>query len=264
MEKILPKFLPIIFVLFLFAFLFPLSVSADYQSAYNDYSYNYTVYRTTYNDYQVAKSTFLTYHTLTAQNDAVNKLRAVLKARNQVMFVYFDLLQEKLNGTPGVPDDAKTTFGKVKESEKTWLTDHQKKIDAAASLDDLNSASSEFESRYHQMDTETKQAIGSVLSAKENTLGSKVDTFITDLQTKTAEIRQSGENTSFADRGVIDTKNKLNLFRTKLSAANDIFYPKYNSDQIDIFKGEQQFTQANQYLREAVSFLKEIIKSFTG
>lgn len=269
MKKLLPKFLfPVSFflsfILYLLSFIWSQPVLADYTSAYNDYTYNYTVYRNTYNDYQVSKSTFLTYHTLTAQSDAINKLRAVLKARDQVVFGYYNLLQEKLNATPGVTDDFESTFGKVKDSEQSWLTDHQKKIDAAASLDDLNSASSEFENRYPQMDTETKQAIGSVLLAKENTLAAQVDTFITNLQTKTTEIRQSGENTTFADRGVIDTKNKLDLFRTKLTAANEVFFPKSNFGQIDIFKGQQQFTQANQYLREAVNFLMEIIKSFTG
>lgn len=257
------KFLPVL-LLTVACFLLPSPVLADYQSAYNDYSYNYTLYRHTYNDYQVAKSTFLTYHTLTAQSDAIDKLRAVLKARDQVMFVYYNLLQEKLNATAGVTDTDKTTSGRIKESEKTWLTDHQKKIDAAGSLEDLNDASAEFESRYPQMDTETKQAIGSILLAKEGTLGSQVEIFIESLQAKTAEIRQSGEDTTFADRGVINTKNKMVLFHTKLAAAWDVFFPKASTGQIEIFKGQQVLTEANQYLREAVSFLMEIIKSFTG
>lgn len=257
------KFLPVL-LLAASSYLLAPPVLADYQSAYNDYSYNYTLYRNTYNDYQVAKSAFLTYHTLTAQSDAINKLRAVLKARDQVMFVYYNLLQEKLNATVGVTDDTKTTFGKVKESEKTWLTDHQKKIEAAGSLEDLNSASAEFENRYSQMDTETKQAIGSILLAKEGTLGSQVETFIDSLNTKITEIRQSGEDTTFADRGVINTKNKIELFHTKLTATRDVFFPETSSGQIEIFKGQQRLSEANQYLREAASFLSEIIKSFTG
>lgn len=258
------KFLPVLFLTAACYLLSAPSAFADYQSTYNDYSYNYTLYRHTYNDYQVAKSTFLTYHTLTAQSDAIDKLRAVLKARDQVMFVYYNLLQEKLNVTAGVTDTDKTTFGRIKESEKTWLTDHQKKIDAAGSFEDLNTASTEFENRYSQMDTETKQTIGSTLLAKENTLGSQVETFITDLNTKVTEIRQSGEDTTFADRGVINTKNKVDLFHTKLTAAHDVFFPKASTGQIEIFKGQQALTEANQYLREAVSFLMEIVKSFTG
>lgn len=260
------NFLPAVAILFLIAFRYPPSARADYQSAYSDYSYNYTVYRSAYNDYQVAKSTYLTYRTLTSQSNAIDKLRAVLRARDQVVFVYYNLLQEKLNATAGVADDVKTTFGKIKESEKTWLADHQKKIDAAASLDDLNATSSEFESRYGQMDTETKQAIGSILLAKESALESQVEAFITKLQTKLTEIRQSGDDTTFADRGIIDIQNKLELFQTKLGQAREVFYPKsaYAGSQIEIFQGQQKLTEANQYLREAVNFLTEIIKSFTG
>ena len=256
------KFLSI-FLLSAACCLLPAPVYADYQSAYNDYSYNYTVYRNTYNDYQVSKSTFLTYHTLTSQNDAIDKMRAVLKARDQVMLVYYNLLQEKLNATPGVEESVKITFGKIKESEKNWLTDHQKKIEAANSLEDLNSASAEFENRYPQMDTETKQAVGEILLAKENNLGGQVDQFINNLNTKLTKIRQAGEATTFADRGIINTKNKLELFRTKLTQSREVFYSK-NSGKIELFTGQQKLLEANQYLREAVNFLSEIIKSYTG
>ena len=96
------------FILLLFVFALP--VRADYQTAYNDYLYNYNLYRSAYSNYQVAKSTYNTYRTLTSQNDAILKLRAVLSARNQLMFVYYDLLTEKLNVTPEVSNDYKNTF----------------------------------------------------------------------------------------------------------------------------------------------------------
>ena len=92
------KYFSALVLLFLFCFATP--VRADYTKAYSDYTYNYNLYRQSYSDYQVAKSTYATYRTLTAQNDAILKLRSVLTARNQLMFVYYDLLVEKLNTTP--------------------------------------------------------------------------------------------------------------------------------------------------------------------
>ncbi|MCL4390405.1 MAG: hypothetical protein M1484_03125 [Patescibacteria group bacterium] len=253
------KVLPIIFAFFLLA----APVRADYNSAYNDYTYAYGQYRTAYNAYLVSKSTYLTYNTLTSQNDAIEKLRAVLSARDQVMFVYYDLLQEKINATASIPDDYKNTFAGIKQSEKDWLAANQTKIAAAASLDDLNSVSAEFASRYPQMDTETKQIIGTVYAAKEQTLNTQLTDWITSLNAKLAQMRADGQSTTLADRGLLNTKSKLDLFSQKMIEANGVFTTK-NSDGIDLFKGQQTYSQANQYLREAAGFLTEIIKSITG
>lgn len=255
--------LSIVLLMFLFAFRFPLSASADYSSAYQDYVYNYQLYRTAYNEFQVAKSTFQTYKTLTAQADAVIKFREVIKARDQVVFVYYDLLQEKMNNTTGISDDAKTTLANIKKSERDWLTTHQKRIDAASSLDDLNAASSEFESRYPQMDLETKQTIGTILIAKETTLSNRQGSLISDLTTKLAAIRADGQDTSFFDRGLINTKNKLDLNLEKIKQAAAVFNTS-SRDTIDLFAGQQKLTEANQYLREANTFVLELIKAITG
>lgn len=249
-----------------FKILYSSPVLADYQQAYSDYTYQYSLYRTADNNYQISKSTYLTYKTLTAQNDAIDKLRATLKARASVMSAYYALLQEKLNSTPGIPDDSKNTFYSIKNSESDWLSAHQKKIDAAASLDDLNLVSSDFESRYPQMDTESKQTIGTILLAKESYLKGTMDSLIASFSAKLSDIRQDGTNTSIWDRGVINTKNKLDLYQTKIDQAHNVFFPKNNSsnNKIDLFSGQQRLTEANQYLREAESFLMEIVKAVTG
>lgn len=231
-------------------------VHADYQRAYQDYVYNYGAYRNSYNEYTVAKSTYQTYRTLTAQNEAINKFRAVLKNRATVMAVYYNLLQEKL-----VND--KDTFNGIKESEKGWLDAHQKKIDAAGSLEDLNSVSQEFDSRYSQMDLETRQTVGKILLSKEIDLKGQLDLIFNNLDTKLKEMRTEGVNTTTQDRGVISSKNKLELFNQKVDEGKAIFFPERN-DQIDIFKGQQRLTEANQYLRETVNYLLEVIKSVTG
>lgn len=182
------------------------------------------------------------------------------------MIVYYNLLQEKLNATPVVDDATKSTFNNIKESEKSWLGDNQAKIDAAASLEDLNSVSSEFDSRYRQMDKETKQTVGRILLSKEADLKGQVDSQIGTLGIKLTEIRQSGQNTSDLDRGVIAASNKLQLYLEKVNQANDIYFSQssYNQESIDLYLGQQKLTEANQYLRETVSYLMEIVKGILG
>lgn len=257
------SFLPVFFLAF---FLLAPVVRADYNTAYRDYVYNYQLYRNAFNDYQVAKSTYQTYRTLTAQNDAIAKFKTVLEARDSVMAVYYNLLQEKLNMTPAVDDATKNTFNGIKTSEKSWLDVNQAKIDAAGSLDDLNSVSAEFDSRYSQMDLETKQTVGNILLAKEADLKGQLDQLIgTEVQIL-SQIRQSGQDTSQWDRGVISAKSKLDLYQQKVGEAHDTFYPQntYSNQGINIFQGQQALTSANQYLRETVGYLLEIIKGITG
>lgn len=267
MSRLLPSrfIFPLVIILLSYIFLFKSSfVRADYQKAYTDYTYSYSLYRQAHNDYQIAKSTFLTYRTLVSQNEAINKLRAVLKARDQVILSYYNLLQEKMNATEGLNSEAKNTFFEIKNSELAWLAGHQTKIEAASSLEDLSSVSGEFESRYSQIDTETKQTIGAILSAKEETLSKKVSTLSTNVSEKLTEIRQAGEETAVLERGLINVNNKLTLHSEKMTQVKSVFTAADSYRGIDLFRGQQRLTEANQYLREAVNFLLEIIKSITG
>ena len=265
MRKLLPT-LVFILIFFLSAIRYPLSANADFNSAYQDYTYTNQLYRTAVNEYQIAKSSYQTYRTLTAQNEAINKFQKVLKARNQVMTVYYDLVQEKMNSTIGVSSDSKNTFNSIRLSEEAWLSDHQKKIDAAASLEDLNSVSTEFDQRYSQMDTETKQAIGTIELAKVATLGRDVDLLVERLSGRISDINKSGEDTSFASRGLISARNKLQLYSYNFDAARNSFYPQksYGNESINLFSGQRQLSGAKQYLSETITLLLEIINNITG
>lgn len=231
-------------------------MAADYQTAKNDYTYQYSLYREKIDSYQVAKSTYQTYRTLTAQNDAIVALRVAVQSRDRVISTYYNLLQEKLNETPGISPEYRSTFSSIKESEKSWLATHQKKIDAAATLEDLNAAAAEFETHYPQFDRETKQTIGTILLTKEANLKKETDQNIDALNAQLILMRQSGEKTDLWDRGLITVKNKLDLYDQKIAQTKD--------ENIETYKRTQLLVQANQYLREAVSYLLEIIKSVTG
>ncbi len=238
-------------------------VRADYASAYTDYTFNYSKYRDSYNAYQVSKSTYTTYKTLTAQTDAIAKLKTVIQARDKVMASYYDLLQEKLNATTGIPSDSQATFFQMKTSEKSWMADHQKKIDAAATLDDLNLASSVFESHYPQFDSETKQVVGMVLIAKETNLAARWDVLATGVSDKRKEINLAGENTTLGERDVISARNKKDLTMTDITAVQTMLIPQ-NNQKTDLFGAQQKLSEANQYLKEGTNYLLEIIKGITG
>lgn len=229
MRKILP-----VFILFFFL---AKPVSADYQQAYNDYTYQYSQYRRAHDDYQVAKSSYAAYQTLNAQTNAINKLRAVLQTRDSLISSYYDLLFEK-------------SAGKISLAQKDWLAEHQRKLAAAASLEDLNSAAGEFESRYPQIDAETKQAVGIILLAKEKVLTDQWTKLADDTSVKMKAIPDTG----IGERGVIAARDKFALGIKKLTGLK---WETLLSDQ-------QKLSEANQYFREATDYLLEVVKSVTG
>lgn len=247
----------------LFVFAAP-CVLADYQSAHSDYAYNYSLYRAAHNDYQVAKSSYSTYKTLASQNEAIKRMRTVLQTRDRVVSVYFDLLQEKLNQTLGVEEETRNTFSNIRASEKSWLASHETKIEAAGGLADLNSVSAEFEARFGQMDRETKQAVGNVLLGKEAVMLNKLEDLLSDLGDKIKEMRDSGEKTSSLERGMINIRDKVGLHKEKIDQGKKVFFGVDSEGKIDVFAGQQKLSEANQYLREAGSFLRELVKSITG
>ncbi len=258
-----------LFLFFLTAscYLLAAPASADFNSAYQDYVYSQQQYKNAHNSYQIAKSAFQTYGTLTAQNDAIAKFKSVLQTRNQVVSSYFDLLQERLNTAEGVAPDQIKTFSAVRDNEKKWLSENQTQIEAAESLEDLNKISSKFASQYPQILEETKQVTGSILVAKEEVLRGKLNINLANFSQKIAELRSAGENTTSADRGLITIQDKLNFQSGKVESAKLIFSgnkTNYSREGINLLSGQKELIEANQYLKEATNNLLELVRSFTG
>lgn len=228
-------------VLFLFILASP--VKADYGSSYDQY-------RTTHSDYQVAKSAYGTYKTLIAREEAVKRMRLVLKARDDLSAAYFDMVFTR------VPASYKDTFSKIRDSEKTWLTDHQKKIDAAAALEDLNAVSKEYEGRYPQMDSETKQAIVMLLLDKQSLLFARWETLAAAVSDNINRVSLEGGDVGLGERGVVSARNKKELAMAKMVLAA--------KTPTDLFAAQQRLTESKQYLREGTDYLNEVLRAVTG
>lgn len=255
------RFVTALVALSLLSFFLSRPIIADYQKAYSDYTFQSSEYKTSYNDFLIARSAYQTYGTLTSQQEAITKFKSVLKERNDVISSYYSLLQEKLNETASVSGEQRATFDKIRLSEGRWLSENQVKVDAAASLDDLNSVSSEFASRFNQMTLEGKQAVGTVLIAKEVLLRGQVQAVFDALNTKVTEIRATGEDTSVWNRWLFSAQNKLIIHDQKMADANKLIYSP--STTIDLFKAQQTLAEANQYLKETLQQLQEIINAIT-
>ncbi len=114
------------------------STSTPIVQAQESYAYQVTKYIELKDKYQTAKSTFLTFKTATAKNDAFQKTKDYLKQIDNVYKAYLLLVEERTNTISW--DYASTPreglLQKIKD-EITYFDNNQKDIDASQALEDL-------------------------------------------------------------------------------------------------------------------------------
>lgn len=235
----------------------------DFLRAYQDYTYNYGVYRRTHNDYVLAKGQYLSYKTLKSKTNAYDKTLAMLQARDEVIKTYLTALRLKLVETEGVPSlERDALFGRI-DTEVAWYEDHRGRLASAGSLEDLVINSEEVEDRYALSEILYYQTLISILAGKENDFRERLMAVISDVKDKVAEIRQNQDkNTRKIERWILEAELRLTRSQEKTFEAQGVIsdLKERDRDKYKIYNESQEFiTESHQYLKEANSFLKEII-----
>src|SRR3989344_2566962 len=197
----------------------------DFLRAYQDYTYNYSIYRRAHNDYVLAKGQYLSYKTLKSKTNAYDKTLAMLQARDEAIKTYLTALRLKLVETEGVPSlERDALFGRI-DTEVAWYEDHRGSLASAGRLEDL------------------------VVNS--------------DIKDKVAEIRQNQDkNTRKIERWVLEAELRLTRSQEKTFDAQSVIFElkERDRDKFKVYNESREFiTESHQYLKEASSFLKEII-----
>lgn len=263
------KRLALIFSFFLVAvFLLPRTASSqesqfDFFRAYQDYTFNYGVYRRAHNDYVLAKGQYLSYKTLKAKTNAQEKTLAMLQARDEVIKTYLTALRLKLVETEGVPSLEKDAlFGRI-DTEVAWYEDHRIRLASAGSLEDLVENSDEVKDRYPSTEILYYQTLISILAGKENNFRERLMEIISDIKGKVAEIRQNQDkNTRKIERWILEAELRLTRSQEKTFEAQSTIsgLKVRDRNKYQIYNAAQELiVESHQYLKEANSFLKEIM-----
>lgn len=255
------RFLPTLLLLLL-----PLTVKAqdlDFNRAFQDYIYNYNLYRSSHLEYVSAKSEYLTYKTLTAQTKALEATQKMLLSRAETLKTYLTALRMKLKETTGVLNYQQNMYYLKLDNEVTWISSHETSLPSAATLDDLVKISQEAEKRYPTMEILAYQTLGTVMTGKEVTLRDKINEQISKTEAKINQIKETGEDTTTLERWLIQAKEKIKRSEEKEKEAQNILSGLKTTDKNKIQtwnKAQKAFEEENQYLKEAVSYLKEILR----
>ena len=235
----------------------------DFNRAYQDYLYTYNQYRESHNQYITAKNQYLTYKTLTAKNKALNTTREMLKKRSEVLRTYLTALRMKLKETPGVDlHQADTLYLKI-DNEVNWLIEHRDSLSSASTIEDLLELSGKFEGKYPEIEVIIYQTLGEILKGKEANLYSKASKLIRETEEKILEVKaRDSEKALLLERWLLEAKKKMVRSLEKQNYSERLLKNLEPDEAISGNFHEAQFPlkESNQYLKEVVFYLKEIIQ----
>ncbi|HUD19868.1 MAG TPA: hypothetical protein VMR81_05485 [Patescibacteria group bacterium] len=239
-------------------------VFATSAQAYQDFLYQFDVYRQNYSDFQVSKNEYQKFQSLTAQTDALAKTKTMLAERDQLLRSYLLLLDEKLAEDQGLTASTKVLYQTLVRNEASFLADDSSKIQAVASIPDAVQASSNLESHYNILQSSIKQILIGLGLGQLSLLSQYYDTNVKTAQTLIANYSGSmtPDKQQTVNRWILQIQNKRSFYQQKYDeiTAEDTNLTARDSQGLDDKYNTmtQGLADARQYLVEGASYLVEL------
>jgi len=237
----------------------------DYQQAYKDYQYNYSLYSRLHDEYRLSRARYLQYKTLVSEDEAKKATLAMLEARDDTIRTYLTALRLRVMENPGLSDSEKeSVFGRI-DPEVKYYEEHKEKLSSAGSLKDFSKDSDKAKEQY-KFSTENVFYNSLVNISVGNTAYKRKQTeeVISNLRSKITEIKSAGDkDVSVIDGFFVEIDNKLARSRDKEIAAVDVMIKseKSTKNKVDYYnEAVGSVQQSYLYLKESVSYLKEIVR----
>jgi hypothetical protein len=242
-------------------------VFASSAQAYQDYLYQFDLYRQTHTDFQVAKNEYEKFKSLSAQTSALEKTKRMLSQRDSLLRSYLQLLNEKLNEDEGLTPTVRQQYQTRIKNEITFLDTHMTHVPAATSPEELTQISEELESHYIQLHISIRQTLTGLALGQLSTLATGYDKALTDGQNVIAMYGYTfpSEKQETIQRWILQIQNKRSLFQKKYDETVRGNTQTEARDIRDLDREYEVLTQniseARQYLQEGASFLVELMNA---
>lgn len=239
-------------------------VLASSQQAYQDYLYQFDVYRQNYSTFTVAKNEYEKFKSLSAQTTALNATKTMLAQRDQLLRSYLLLLNEKLVEDQGLPPSTKQTYQTLLQNEAAFLTTHSQLINAVASIDDATQVSGQLESHYTVLQVTIRQIITGLALGQLSILSHYYDNNVKSAQALISANAGSisSQKLETLNRWILQIQDKRDLFQQKY---DDVTQTNAQLTATDLMELDQQFSlmsqglaQARQYLLEGAQYMIEL------
>lgn len=259
--KVLP-FLPIVFLFFLIS-----QVMASSQQAYQDYLYQFDVYRQKHSEFTVAKNEYLKFKTLTSQTTALEKTIAMLSQRDLLLRAYLLLLNEKLNEDRGLSATDRQTYQSLMNNEIVFLEGHSKLVGSIGSLEDATETSRQLESHYNILQASMRQTIGGITLGNLAVFAKQFDIALADARALVDINRGifTPQKQATIDRWLLQITNVRSLYQQKIeqiTASNR----QFRGSNLDVQNRtlselKKDVGEARQYLVDGSGYIGELVNA---
>src|SRR3972149_6420904 len=152
------------------------ATGATSSQAYQDYLYQFEVYRQKYSDFQVAKNEYEKFKSLASQTAALEKTKIMLSQRDQLLRAYLFLLNERLNEDQGLNVPEKQQYQTLIKNEVTFLDGHSALVPSIGYLPEAVKVSEELQSHYNVLSRSMRQTIVAISLGQLSVLSKQYDT----------------------------------------------------------------------------------------
>ncbi len=242
-------------------------VQATSERAYQDYLYQFDVYRQRYSEFQIAKNEYQKFNTLTAQASAVDKTRLMLAQRDQFLRAYLLLLKEKMDETPAMSGSDKQTYVTLINNEVSFLENHSLLVPSVNSIEDAKRVSGDLENHYLVLHRAIRQTIIGISLGQLTGLIQDYDIALTNSRNLLSANPGAFtlEKQATIDRWVLQITNKRTLFQKKFDqivATNNTLRTSSIQELNQKFGDMQRLVgEARQEVIDGSSYMKELVNT---
>ncbi len=254
----------IVFVIFFILIVFVSPINATSERAYQDYLYQFDLYRQKNSEFTVAKNEYQKFKSLTSQTTALEKTISMLSQRDQLLRAYLLLLNEKLNEDRGVNESEKTTYQTLIKNEISFLDTHSMVVNSIGSLEDATDASRQLESHYVVLGASMRQTIIGISLGQLFILSRQFDTLLADSKALLSTNKGifTPQKQATIDRWILQIQNIRSLYQQKIdtiTTQNAQIKSSSVDSQDELFRQlKRELAAARQYLVEGTAFIGEL------
>ena len=240
-------------------------VFASSQQAYQDYLYQFDVYRQKYNDFQVAKNAYDKFKTLDSESTALSSTKLMLSQRDLLLHTYLVYLVERMGEQGGITPVNKQLYQSLLNDELAFLEKQSSLVESINSIDDAVTTSQQLEGHYRVLSQSIRQIIAGISLGQLSVIAQNFDIQMAAAQAFFAQnsASMSTEKTSTINNWVLAITNKRSLYQQKVTEISTAIANLSNSnDSTDLDQKFQNITskigQAKQYLADCIANLGEL------
>jgi len=253
-----------LFVCFVLLFSFSISCrAAEFDDYYDLYLDNFHEYYRANQEYQIARSNYLSYDTLNSKKEAIDKTKGLMEVRDEVLISYFESLNRRLNTTSGVTRKDIDFEIELNNQIIPFLVEHKEEIPSIAFVEDLIKLSKEVEKRQLEYEKRAKKSASVVLIGRANIIYGELLDLDALLQDKIRVLKSAGKDVNTLERWLLEFTSKKGNAEKKINEAKEAFdVMAEKRDQEEVRKafltGQNDLLAARQYIREAMDFAEEL------